>query len=73
MYFRKAITYVSLAEGREEFTSYLRERGTVAPGNRKIVSGRACPAKVIRYIYIPHEVMSSGVSIIESDRPIACS
>ena len=48
----EAITDVSLTGGREEFTGYLRERAIVALGNRKIVGGHVCPAKVIRYMYL---------------------
>ena len=44
----EAIKDVSLTGGREEFTRHLRERGIVALGNRKIVGGHVCPAKVIR-------------------------
>ena len=37
----EAITDVSLTGSRGEFTGYLRERGIVALGNRKIVVGGA--------------------------------
>ena len=48
----ETITDVSFTGGREEFTGHLRERGIVALGNRKIVGGHVCPAKVIRYMYL---------------------